>query len=913
MLTLEPRVSRLVLIDSGQLLLSDMNLDRPVHLKGDNNVGKTTILSALQFLFVGSERRRHFKSDTASTLRHYFPRPSSLILFECITSSGYQVVILKGDGPAKNHSYTVYKYLSKLNLDDFLTRTDSTLSREDLRSWEEIQARLIGEKLIKLTKVNLSKSLAGIKTTQDESPLGLLRFRDQVHGMELFEQLFSNLIRCSKLSQAQLMKLFISSLAGQVTTQISPPQDVREQYFKLKEDQQGVENLKRVESDIGELSEEHEKHLLSTKEEESLSAQFAAALSSVEESLTHTRRDLDNKAATLTESLDAIKSEIAQMHEDKENHSRRQTRLEFTIQDLEKLRDKASEYVELYDTKLIALQGQQDELTQRIMNADDYSLEELETRRRHLEVSIGRRASAIDNYTDNFLTYLRDKQSVAPEQIASLSRLLRFDLFQLEVGTESLEVTGAQQLTESLSRLQSMFVDDYFEGLGLRINLRQLEEASHTSASLSLEELKRELTELQADLLKTKGLETDARDTAKLKEERQKLSLEYSRIKSVVDARAKWLASQDDYEANKREHRELSQTITELSHQLSHKSQEQEPLQTNLREVSRSIGQSDLERQSLLELQAEFQRGDYLMSDAASASRKQSTVKDLSGLKRLKEELTNVRSTRISSGKETKTLLTRILDTTKLEQAGRTTEEMVGVLLEEISALPRKEQRVHDLMRQLCLNVSAQFKELRRSFDDLGTQVDKFSRRFKRRKISDLDLVEIKLRPHEELISKLDELVESSPLFGHLNDQLDTRYIERWLEHPETLRLEHLGHVEILVTSKGRKLKPIRDLDSVESEGTSFTLKLFIQIEFLNMLTKENSCILPVQIDESGRLDPQNLSTLLRDSVGLGFTPIFASPYHHDLDVRQYIIASGQNVIGLPDSFTDLKYVDASN
>lgn len=43
---------RLILIHSGVYQFADVEIDQPLHLVAANNVGKTTLIAALQFLYV---------------------------------------------------------------------------------------------------------------------------------------------------------------------------------------------------------------------------------------------------------------------------------------------------------------------------------------------------------------------------------------------------------------------------------------------------------------------------------------------------------------------------------------------------------------------------------------------------------------------------------------------------------------------------------------------------------------------------------------------------------------------------------------------------------------------------------------------------------------------------------------------
>ena len=65
---------RVVLLNAGKYEHADVELDRSLHLAGPNNIGKTTLVNTLQFLYIDHARSMHFADKSPDeTSRHYFP------------------------------------------------------------------------------------------------------------------------------------------------------------------------------------------------------------------------------------------------------------------------------------------------------------------------------------------------------------------------------------------------------------------------------------------------------------------------------------------------------------------------------------------------------------------------------------------------------------------------------------------------------------------------------------------------------------------------------------------------------------------------------------------------------------------------------------------------------------------------
>ena len=76
---------RIVALHCGKFDYAEIEIDTPVHLIGPNNVGKTSLISLLQFLYLDDQRQMQFSRDMPETRRYYFPEKYSYALFECLT------------------------------------------------------------------------------------------------------------------------------------------------------------------------------------------------------------------------------------------------------------------------------------------------------------------------------------------------------------------------------------------------------------------------------------------------------------------------------------------------------------------------------------------------------------------------------------------------------------------------------------------------------------------------------------------------------------------------------------------------------------------------------------------------------------------------------------------------------------
>ena len=80
---------RLILIQSGKYDYAELDLSQSFQLVGVNGLGKTALISTLQYLYIDNQRDMRFGQHSADDSRKfYFKSDSSFILFECETSLG---------------------------------------------------------------------------------------------------------------------------------------------------------------------------------------------------------------------------------------------------------------------------------------------------------------------------------------------------------------------------------------------------------------------------------------------------------------------------------------------------------------------------------------------------------------------------------------------------------------------------------------------------------------------------------------------------------------------------------------------------------------------------------------------------------------------------------------------------------
>ena len=201
--------SRMVLLRAGKYDYGEVELINPLHLVGPNNIGKTSLIAVLQFLYIDDQRNMHFSREMAETRKYYFPDQNSYLLFECLTPGGYHVVGVQGLGPIRSYEFQRFAYQGQYDPDDYLDE------ERRIRPREEVQHRLAVKDFRLLEPRQLRAALTGIGDNRGVN-LGLVPIRQRDH-YERFRAVFGNLLRLAHLRQDEL-KQFLWKFIGAISS-----------------------------------------------------------------------------------------------------------------------------------------------------------------------------------------------------------------------------------------------------------------------------------------------------------------------------------------------------------------------------------------------------------------------------------------------------------------------------------------------------------------------------------------------------------------------------------------------------------------------------------------------------------------------------------------------------------------------
>ena len=154
-------LSKLVMINSGVSDYVEIDAGRVTHLAGENGLGKTSILSTLQFLMIDNWNNMKFVMDQHDTEEHYFPSDRSSVIFEIKTpDKSTHMVIFRGNNVADEKRYS--RFYVDGNYDKALFIDSDNIPME----WEDVFVNMVdqGREITPLkAPIDLRKKLRDLK------------------------------------------------------------------------------------------------------------------------------------------------------------------------------------------------------------------------------------------------------------------------------------------------------------------------------------------------------------------------------------------------------------------------------------------------------------------------------------------------------------------------------------------------------------------------------------------------------------------------------------------------------------------------------------------------------------------------------------------------------------------------------
>lgn len=870
--------TKLIILKSGKYDYGEVELVRPLHLVGPNNVGKTSLISALQFLYIDDQRYMHFSRDLDDTRRYYFPDPNSYILFECLTPTGYRVVGVQGQGPLKRYEFNRFSYQGRFDINDFLDETNK------LRQEDDIRGLLASRDYRKLEPKQLKAALTG-SGENNGVHLGLVPTRDS-DAYRRFRRVFSNLLRLAHLSQEDL-KLFLYEIYESEFKQKSIDLETgySSQFEKVKRLADEVRGLQAVADDI-------RRALQLADERDGIRGALPALFDHIGrmwEKIRAEHAELRNKLNLQLEQLSMKETQAkAEYQKTEKSMGALNQQLGTLKRDLQNIEHEKAEFrdylVEIEDAKIANLKTQVEEVGYLLKNAVQDPIARVSARIKLQEKELSNQKMLLEGITRTAATKLRGMCDEA--DLNQVFRLLNHKVLGLQVGAGGLQINDEAALRERIKTISARMFDDVYQDGAITLSLATLEQPcleEYTNPTVIAEKIR----DIEDALVRDRMTLQAAEEAEKLAQKKNALEREYEEIKERRRRFSVFLINLTKSKEWQKEHDQLEKESSQCVSRLQQLREMQRETDNEQRNIRGRITQSANTEEDYLRKIRLLQRPDLSWA-------KQATIQPPDSFEEVHALYLELTARQKSIDAELGNKLLLIDTRTYGRSKGESEAETLRILGEELEALAQKEEAAEKLWSGLAAGLQSSIKNMLGDLDRLRGKVEDLNRQLSKVSVSNLQRLRLELDENDQLVPWLKKVIrqEDSPLFASTQDTSEAYgCIGEFLKKSGRIELRQLFELKFVVTTADGKEREYPKLESIESNGTTITIKVLINLMLLRgLLDNRKEVRIPYYLDEASSLDQDNASAIVRQSRILGFTPVLASPEAMDAADSLYFL-----------------------
>lgn len=894
-------VHKLVLLNSGGFRFAEFDVARPVHFAADNNGGKSTLVNALQFLMVDEFDKMVFGDhDLASTRHHYFGQAPSYIVFECMTRSGPQCLVVAGSGDITGSKFTRYVYRGVFDASHY---RDEEGRLADLASLKKnlVTCDVLEVKHSRLWRVLCRPS--DMRGDDNESArLGILALK-RVEDYHSFREVFIKLLGLSKAQADELKRLLIACSCQSVrATSVDVKKEYNEQFARLERDDTELAWLKAVghaidrgvslRATLSELDCQLSEAAMAARGESrrciGIERTLTLAVQAERSRLSTARSDCRSKQATLNQEIGSLRATIQRVEEQ-----------------LGTLEDDHRKWSQITDLQLSGWRSQREafehafhdtELRLKETARQDFPALErrLEGKRRELE---GRTREFHDweSRTSGYLEGL----GFSPTQLGTLFTMVNPAL-ALASHRQVLGDADPKAVKALVARTLLAVRGDVFTMEGVSIHLASVA-APKDAVTESRERAQERVLDAENELEHLARLVEVARDVEATRDKQRGIRAELDALSQKLRDHAAYLKSYLERPRLTSEVQAFHERLSTMREQAKTLDADEQVLGVRMDELRSTDG--DLKRAhdlrssissqlSQVEIGHLHQDGEHTppKDRYADADPSELVVELREAMRQLEasaKRLAELQRLRATAAGEIATVQGYIASESRKRGArmavfDQDVEQEWAELANLRSSVGENEQRLQTLWEALFKSLAAELDLLRRSVAEVKKRATRINSDLRRYKVSNLESVEVHIDHDTREYAIIEKMTSQDSMFLNARDVADAkRELQQWITDGKTIELRDIFTVRIRIQNQG-ELRPVDvpSIDEIGSQGTGMTAKVMIYLQLLRSIIDDEKSEFRMHfyLDEIGKLDDRNLHATTEMAVRRGFVPITAEP-----------------------------------
>lgn len=852
-------LKRLVILNSGVYGKASIRLDdcNSIQLVGPNNIGKSTLIYALNFLFIIDGKKMSFSGNRneKDTLHHYFPNQSnSYLLFEIFKLRYYCILIKRGEDGLE-----YFKIDSDYKEELFIETSDK---QQKVLKFEDVRGNLIS-KGIELHSFRDKKEVFSFVYQRGKRNDAAIWLEDAVVSDGLsnnFSKVYRYLIN-SKLINNKTLKDTLIIADNRDKEGINFSQKDRKDIINLLKANDEIKVYESIKNEFYQFREVVSQHRAKEKIVRELISAFNKQYSfakiefgtkvfekesEIKKTTFNVNEELQPQQQDLLIQIGSLKSEISNTTLLTENLQNQLTEIN------------SFEGREFLQQASINLDEQRKEIEVRLTQIDTRGLSviQVETKTITLKKEIENKNTEICNFSKRLIQNISKSQEIKEQINFILSNEFLSNLTNQHVTTEINKIEEIMNLFDGKIKVSS------------KPRLKSLASLEHLNEEIK--SLTNELIEYEKLLPIITDIEVKRTELNGLKEKIEIYKSKIKKINSKPEIESQLNSTKIEAKLKAEEKEKKEKLVSQLKEEINRKTSAIGILTEDKVKFEKRL--EDIKKQKIEIEGFGLEAIDF------------ETVDSLENIYS-KIKLFNNGRLELKSNKE------RVFDKLKdkVKSILASEEEFIKFVEEEIACLPDKRNSIDGYLQAISVQFANPAASLIRRYTEFKEFViNKFNSKLSKTKFSDIESLKIELIESkatlEELrkISSIQDLKNQSEFDFGLSDNL--LVLNKYLDSGKKIDFSELFEIELHLTKAGKDRKV--DLkDQVESDGTDRMIRLVIVMSVINRLAindKLNKIV--IFIDEIATIDGHNRRELFKFCKEHNFIPICASPDETILD-----------------------------
>jgi chromosome segregation ATPase len=851
-------LKRLIILNSTTYGKAIVKLDDSdsIQLVGPNNIGKSTFIYALNFLFIIDGKKMAFvdnKPGDKETVHHYFPSSTnSYIVFE-IYKQSYYCILLKRNSEGEVEYYRVDREYS----DDMFIKNKN--GQQVVMKFDDLKTQFAADG-IELYAFKDKREVFNFVYQRGNRNNGVIWLEDTVMSDGLsnnFSKVYRYLIN-SKLITNKTLKESLMIADNRDNEGINFSQKSKKDIHDLLRINEEIKTISDIQKDFFEFREELNLYKAKTKNLAELvflfNSRYSPTLTELEMQALQKKQELDKTQFELNEKLipkkQKLDREIGGNEVELKQISEDQLELQQQIAEIN-----SYEGVQFLNQQLANFDKVRKDTEINLTRVERYTVKQIQQKIADLKASIGKLDAQVKGYSNQLIHKITANQKDR--------EVLNF-ILSTDFSSQSSELIS-KEITK-LGSLMKLFDGEIKLPKGLK-----------GSPIESIEDLKEKLTEFKKEREEYEKLLPVAVDFEKAQKKLDEVKEQIEEAKMKI---AK-LKTKPGLDKELTKQNGLFKTISEKKEQL------EKDLKTLNAEVTRKSNSITVLTEAKDDLYRRIAELKVWKEEVEKINIVPVKVESKDTLNDIYSKLRMVGADReqIKSNKD------RAFDNLKYRINSTESDEdnFIKFIEDEIACLDEKQKSIDTILQAISTQFANPAYTLLKRYGEFKEYIDtKFNNKLAQIKISDIESLKIVLNETTRVIDdlkKISSIQEFSPQARLDFDQSENlKTLNGYLDSGKKIEFEELFDIELQLT-KGGKEKIVDLKEQVESTGTDIMIRLVIIMSVINRLAiddKNNK--VTITIDEIARVDGKNRLELFRFCKEHNFIPVCTSTEETILD-----------------------------